>query len=470
LTTPFGFVKGESKMLRKSIRFLLIFVLPLSATLVFYSMAFAHGSLFTPLSRVFLCYLENPESPDTLPCQDLVNMSGTQPLYDWNEVNIRDAGDNTRALVPDGHICSAGRSKYFGLDQARADWPVTILPAGGSQYTFRWSVTANHPVATFYFYVTKDGYNPTVPLKWSDLEPTPFMVQDPTLVDAGLQYPVYQFTGTLPNKTGRHLIYVQWIRHDSLEDFYSCSDVWFGSAPMPTSTPAPACTAPEWVIGGGGGNYAGGSIVSHNNKQWVAKWTNSDEPSTTGTSSAWKLQANCTLSGASGTPLPTATFVIPPSATAGPSPTPCVNCGPTNTPFPATLTPTRTATRTNTPSGPTLTPTRTATPTRTNTPGGPTATRTRTPTRTNTPSAGTCSPVTATIAAPFSQNGTGTFCWQSSNLGSFINNWNMASLTVNGVNYTGLWAKTSSLPAKINGFWYISYTSTNAFSHFEAQP
>ena len=130
----------------------------------------------------------------------------------------------------------------------------------------------------------------------------------------------------------------------------------------------------------------------------------------------------------------------------------------------ATNTPTRTPTRTNTPTGPSSTPTRT--PTRTNTPTGPTATPTRTPT----PGSGSaCSPVTSSISAPFTFDGAGTFCWQTSNLGSYVNSWNLASLTINGVNLTNLYVASSSYPAKINGFWYVSYTGSFAWSHFEAK-
>ncbi len=152
----------------------------------------------------------------------------------------------------------------------------------------------------------------------------------------------------------------------------------------------------------------------------------------------------------------------------GPTFTPTRTATRTNTPIGPTFTPTRTATRTNTPIGPTFTPTRT--PTRTNTPTGPTFTPTRTPTRTPTqPVGGTCSPVTATITAPFTFDGAGTFCWQSSNLGAFINSWNLVSLTVNGVNFTNVYVPASGLPAKINGFWYVSYTSNVAWGHFEAK-
>jgi len=135
---------------------------------------------------------------------------------------------------------------------------------------------------------------------------------------------------------------------------------------------------------------------------------------------------------------------------------------------------------TNTPTtgvSPTRTPTQgtgpTATLTRTLTPGGPTPTRTPTPTGgasiTPTPGSGSCSPVTATITAPFTQDGAGAFCWQSSNLGSYINSWNLTSLTVNGVNATNLYVASGSYPAKINGYWYVSYNSTVSWGHFEAK-
>jgi hypothetical protein len=137
--------------------------------------------------------------------------------------------------------------------------------------------------------------------------------------------------------------------------------------------------------------------------------------------------------------------------------------------------PTATRTRTPTVGGPTATRTRTptmggptATRTRTPTQGtGPTATRTRTPTQGST--GGTCSPVTSTITAPFTFDGAGTFCWQSSNLGSFINNWNNNSVTLNGVNITNVFTASGSYPAKINGFWYVAYNGSFAWSHFEAK-
>jgi hypothetical protein len=149
--------------------------------------------------------------------------------------------------------------------------------------------------------------------------------------------------------------------------------------------------------------------------------------------------------------------------TSGPTSTPTV----TRTPTATSVTNTPTVTSTPTATSITNTPTRTPTPTNTSV----TNTPSRTPTRTTTPTAtsGVCSPVTGTITAPFPYDGAGTFCWQTSNLGNYINSWNLASLTINGVDFTNKYVSSSSYPAKINGFWYVSYTSTVAWGHFEAK-
>ena len=150
-----------------------------------------------------------------------------------------------------------------------------------------------------------------------------------------------------------------------------------------------------------------------------------------------------------GTPVPTYTPTRTPTRT--------------NTPTGVTNTPTRTPTRTNTPTnGPSLTPTRTPTT-------GPSATPTRTPTPRATSGAGACSPVASIITAPFTFDGAGILCWQSSNLGSYINSWNTTSVTLNGTNISNLYLASGSYPARINGFWYVSYSSSVAWGHFEAK-
>ncbi|MER5734586.1 MULTISPECIES: lytic polysaccharide monooxygenase [unclassified Streptomyces] len=202
--------------------------------------AFAHGSMTDPVSRVAACYAEGPESPSSEACRAAVAASGAQAFYDWNAVNIANAAGQHRRLIPDGKLCSAGNEKYRGLDLARADWPASKLTAG--KHTFRYKGTAPHK-GSFALYVTKDGYDPTRPLTWSDLEAEPFV----TVTDPGMQGGDYVFEGTVPEKSGRHLIYSIWQRSDSPEAFYTCSDVVFGAEQQGGGGTAP--TAPATASG-----------------------------------------------------------------------------------------------------------------------------------------------------------------------------------------------------------------------------
>lgn len=206
--------------------------------------AAAHGSMTDPVSRVSACYAEGPESPDSAACRAAVAVSGAQAFYDWNAVNIANAAGQHRRLIPDGELCSAGNDKYRGLDLARADWPASRLTSG--PHTFRYKGTAPHR-GSFALYVTKDGYDPSKPLAWSDLEAEPFV----TVTDPRMENGEYVFEGTLPEKSGRHLVYSVWQRSDSPEAFYTCSDVVFGqdggsggTAPAPAD-PAPTASAPS---------------------------------------------------------------------------------------------------------------------------------------------------------------------------------------------------------------------------------
>jgi len=252
-------------ILRRGFLILVITILMVVAGTPKYQ-ALAHGSMQNPISRVYGCFLEGPESPDSQACIDAIATGGTQPLYDWSEVNIRDAGGNSRTIIPDGHLCSANRDKYAAYDMPRNDWPTTLMQPG--PFNFKWAVWANHVVSQFEIYLTKDGFNPLTPLKWSDLELL-FTWGPPTLnADS-----TYTFTGNIPARTGRHILYTVWQRADSAEAFYSCSDVFFGT--LPTPTPPPPCTAPAWSSTT---VYQSGEIVSYNNAEWQDQWYVQGEP------------------------------------------------------------------------------------------------------------------------------------------------------------------------------------------------
>ncbi len=214
-------------------------VAPLALTALAAAPAVAHGSMTDPVSRVAACFAEGPENPKSAACKAAVAAGGTQALYDWNGVNIANAAGKSKEIIPDGKLCAAGNDKYKGLDLARPDWPATRLTSGNR--TFHYKATAPHK-GSFELYVTRDGYDPTKPLKWSDLESKPFAkVTDPRLENGA-----YVFNGVVPVKSGRHLIYSIWQRSDSPEAFYTCSDVVFAEGGAGTETSkAPTASAPS---------------------------------------------------------------------------------------------------------------------------------------------------------------------------------------------------------------------------------
>ena len=222
----------------------------------------AHGVSMFPAARTFMCYQDGLTStgeisPNNPACAAAVAATGTTPLYNWFAVLRSDAGGRTTGFIPDGQICSGGTGGPFdftGYNAARTDWPLTHLTSGAT-YQFHYSNWAAHP-GSFNMYITKDGWSATTPLAWADLVPFASVTNPPMSGPAGtLNY--YYWDQQLPAKTGRHIIYIQWVRSDSQENFFSCSDVVFdggngevtgvgsgGATQPPGTTEPPASTEP----------------------------------------------------------------------------------------------------------------------------------------------------------------------------------------------------------------------------------
>ncbi|MBU6532805.1 lytic polysaccharide monooxygenase auxiliary activity family 9 protein [Streptomyces mayonensis] len=195
---------------------------PLALTTLAAAPAAAHGSMGDPVSRVSQCHAEGPENPQSAACKAAVAAGGTQALYDWNGIRIGNAAGKHQELIPDGKLCSANDPAFKGMDLVRADWPATSVSSGS--YTFKYRVTAPHK-GTFKVYITKPGYDPSQPLGWGDLDlSAPVATSTDPVAEGGF----YTFSGTLPERSGKHLLYAVWQRSDSPEAFYSCSDVAFG--------------------------------------------------------------------------------------------------------------------------------------------------------------------------------------------------------------------------------------------------
>ena len=200
-------------------------------------LAFGHGSMKSPVSRVYSIYLEGPESPKSPAAQAAVAACGTQAFYDWHElVNFipGEAADQQDAsydaTVRDGHLASAGNEKYDCLDMLRDDWPATQVQPGPRELI--WYATTPHDPSVFRVWLTTEDWTPDSPLNWAQMEeletgPVSFEGQD------------YRFEAVLPEREGRHVLYVIWQRLDPVgEGFYAACDVIFGDG---ETVPSGAC-------------------------------------------------------------------------------------------------------------------------------------------------------------------------------------------------------------------------------------
>jgi predicted carbohydrate-binding protein with CBM5 and CBM33 domain len=196
--------------------------------------ASAHGSLTSPVSRTSACGAEGQYAA-TAACQAAVRASGPQAVSQWDNLRVPNVAGRDRDVIPDGRLCGGGIDTYRGLDLARPDWPATRVTAGaGFRFTYRGTIPHE---GIFKLYVTRDGYQPSQPLRWDDLEPAPFL----SFTDPELRNGSYQMTGAMPAaKSGRHVIYTIWQNTDTPDTYYSCSDVDFGGESAPaTGKPVP---------------------------------------------------------------------------------------------------------------------------------------------------------------------------------------------------------------------------------------
>jgi predicted carbohydrate-binding protein with CBM5 and CBM33 domain len=180
----------------------------------------AHGAPTDPVSRVYACS-PSGGSATTAACKAASAASG-QNFVAWDNLRVAGVNGRDRQVIPDGKLCSGNLPAYKGLDLARADWPATELTPG-ARLTMTYASTIAH-TGTFKLYLTKQGYDPTKPLKWSDLPTQPFAeVKDPPLTNGA-----YHFGATLPaDRTGRQMLYTIWQNSSTPDTYYSCSDVVF---------------------------------------------------------------------------------------------------------------------------------------------------------------------------------------------------------------------------------------------------
>jgi predicted carbohydrate-binding protein with CBM5 and CBM33 domain len=193
--------------------------------------AFAHGAPVQPISRTAAC-AGGGSKTGTTACKAALKANG-QSFDTFDDLRVPDVDGEDRSAVPDGKLCSGGLARFKGLDLARTDWPSTTLSAGGT-VTVVYKAPIPHE-GSFRIYLTRQGYDPSKPLTWSDLGSKPFLTfNNPTLRDGA-----YRMSGKLPaDRTGHHVLYTIWQTTSTPDTYYSCSDVVLKGSGTGAAVPA----------------------------------------------------------------------------------------------------------------------------------------------------------------------------------------------------------------------------------------
>jgi len=262
--------------------------------------AAAHGSVTDPPTRNYGCWerwgadFQNREMATLDPMCWQAWQDDPSAMWNWNGLYHEGIGGRHEELIPDGQLCSGGRTeggRYDSLDTP-GPWTMATVP---QRFTLTLTDQAKHGADYLRVYVTRPGFDPTTTAPaWSDMQLLKVTGSYPT---TGL----YQTDVDLTGRSGRAILYTIWQASHSDQPYYLCSDINIGgTAPSPTATPTPAPT-----------------------------------PSPTSTPSPTPSPTP--------TPGPTPTPTVSPTPAPTPSPTPTPTPGPTTTPAPGACSATVTA-------------------------------------------------------------------------------------------------------------------------------
>ncbi|MCG5215760.1 lytic polysaccharide monooxygenase auxiliary activity family 9 protein [Streptosporangium sp. KLBMP 9127] len=188
--------------------------------------ATAHGSIINPASRNYGCWnrwgsdFQNPTMAQQDPMCWQAWQDNPNAMWNWNGLYRNNVGGNHQAAIPNGQLCSAGRTeggRYNSLDTVGL-WKTTNI---GTNFSVNLWDQALHGADYFRVYVTRQGFNPaTQSLGWNNLE---------LVRETGRYAPTQNISiaASAPGRSGRHIVYTIWQASHMDQSFYFCSDVIF---------------------------------------------------------------------------------------------------------------------------------------------------------------------------------------------------------------------------------------------------
>ncbi|ALH95427.1 lytic polysaccharide monooxygenase [Acinetobacter equi] len=177
----------------------------------FPTFASAHGYVQKPESRAYACQVYKNSK-----CGDV----------QYEPQSIEGPNGFPQFGPVDGTIPSAGISRFSQLNQqSPTRWMKNIMPTGVNNFT--WYHTAPHVTKGYRYFITKQGWNPSLPLARTSFELSPFCT-----VDGKFQTPPKQVSHqcSIPkNRSGYHVILAIWDIGDTSNSFYQVIDAQIGS-------------------------------------------------------------------------------------------------------------------------------------------------------------------------------------------------------------------------------------------------
>jgi len=201
--------------------------------------AAAHGSLTDPPSRNYGCWdrwgadFQNPNMAQTDPMCAQAWQANPNTMWNWNGLFREGVAGNHQAAIPDGQLCSGGRTNngFYGSLDTVGPWVAATKP---NRFTLTLTDQAQHGADYLLIYITKQGFDPaTQPLTWNSLE----LIQRTARYGPAPQYQAQVDAGT---RTGRHVIYTIWQASHLDQSYYLCSDVIFTGQGGSTGSPSPS--------------------------------------------------------------------------------------------------------------------------------------------------------------------------------------------------------------------------------------
>ncbi|MCX8959873.1 hypothetical protein EHW64_01390 [Erwinia psidii] len=192
--------------------------------------ALRHGHIATPASRAYFAWQNGQLNAGQL------NQREAGKFFPQTDRGLQDPvapTDSANALPPpDGRIASANQGDGLFLDEPGSHWQKHTV-SSASVLQFIWTYTAPHSTRRYNYFITREGWNPELPLSRAQFETEPFFkvefTEQPFWSHGAALRPTSPTVHEvpLPVRSGYHVLLAVWEVADTGNAFYQVIDLDF---------------------------------------------------------------------------------------------------------------------------------------------------------------------------------------------------------------------------------------------------